>query len=44
MKHQNQHSMGSYARFFAMIGTSTIVMLGLMYLNSYQYSHHAEYV
>jgi len=39
MKHQNQHSMGSYARFFAMIGTSTIVMLGLMYLNSYQYSH-----
>lgn len=29
----------SYGKFFAMIGTSTIIMLGLMYLNSYQFSH-----
>jgi len=28
-----------YGLFFAMIGTSTLVMLGLMYLNSYQLSH-----
>jgi uncharacterized protein (DUF305 family) len=31
--------MGMYARFFAMIATSTIVMLGLMYLNTYQLDH-----
>ena len=29
----------SYGKFFTMIGTSTLVMLGLMYLNSYQFSH-----
>lgn len=29
----------SYGKFFAMIGTSTVIMLGLMYLNSYQFSH-----
>ena len=29
----------NYGLFFAMIGTSTLVMLGLMYLNSYQFSH-----
>ena len=29
----------SYGRFFAMIGTSTLVMLGLMYLNTYELSH-----
>lgn len=35
-----KHEMGgSYGRFFAMIGTSTVIMLGLMYLNSYQFSH-----
>ena len=30
-----------YSRFFAMIITSTIVMLGLMYLNSYSSIEHA---
>ena len=29
----------SYARFGAMIATSTIVMFGLMYLNSYAFDH-----
>lgn len=29
----------SYVRFLAMVGTSTLIMLGLMYLNSYQISH-----
>lgn len=29
----------SYTRFFAMILTSTVVMLGLMYLNSYAVEH-----
>lgn len=29
----------SYARFFAMIVTSTLVMYGLMYLNSYAIDH-----
>lgn len=29
----------NYGLFFAMIGTSTVIMLGLMYLNSYQFSH-----
>lgn len=28
-----------YSRFFAMIAVSTIVMYGLMYLNTYQISH-----
>jgi uncharacterized protein (DUF305 family) len=31
--------MKMYARFGAMITTSTVVMLGLMYLNSYQLDH-----
>ncbi|MEL6297477.1 MAG: DUF305 domain-containing protein [Pseudomonadota bacterium] len=30
---------GSYLRFGAMIATSTVVMLGLMYLNTYEFSH-----
>jgi hypothetical protein len=30
-----------YSRFFAMIATSTAVMLGLMYLNSYSIIEHA---
>lgn len=30
---------GSYGRFAAMIATSTLVMFGLMYLNTYQMSH-----
>ncbi len=29
----------SYARFFAMIATSTLVMYGLMYLNTYALDH-----
>lgn len=29
----------SYSRFGAMIGTSTVVMFGLMYLNTYQLDH-----
>ncbi|MEQ9675375.1 MAG: DUF305 domain-containing protein [Roseovarius indicus] len=29
----------SYWRFFAMIGTSTVVMFGLMYLNTYLWPH-----
>lgn len=28
-----------YGRFFAMILTSTVIMYGLMYLNTYQFSH-----
>jgi uncharacterized protein (DUF305 family) len=31
--------MHSYARFGAMIATSTLVMFGLMYLNTYQLDH-----
>ncbi len=31
--------MRMYARFGAMIATSTVVMLGLMYLNTYQLDH-----
>lgn len=31
--------MNKYARFGAMIATSTVVMLGLMYLNTYQLDH-----
>ncbi len=30
---------GGYGRFFAMIGTSTVVMYGLMYLNTYALDH-----
>jgi hypothetical protein len=29
----------TYARFGAMVATSTVVMFGLMYLNTYQVSH-----
>ena len=35
----NSQHKSNYGLFFAMIGTSTLVMLGLMYLNSYQFSH-----
>jgi uncharacterized protein (DUF305 family) len=31
--------MMGYRRFFAMIATSTVVMYGLMYLNTYQLDH-----
>jgi hypothetical protein len=30
---------GSYRRFLAMIATSTVIMYGLMYLNTYQLDH-----
>ena len=38
MKDQD-HQGGSYARFAAMIATSTVVMYGLMYLNTYVLDH-----
>jgi hypothetical protein len=31
--------MNKYLRFAAMIATSTVVMMGLMYLNTYQWDH-----
>jgi Na+/proline symporter len=31
--------MMSYARFFAMVAVSTVVMFGLMYLNTYAFDH-----
>lgn len=31
--------MNNYTRFGAMVATATIVMLGLMYLNTYQWNH-----
>jgi len=34
-----KHSMKPYARFGAMIAASTLVMFGLMYLNTYQLDH-----
>lgn len=37
-KHDDSTSSG-YGRFFAMIGTSTVVMYGLMYLNTYALDH-----
>jgi hypothetical protein len=37
-QHESHQSNG-YGRFFAMIGTSTVVMYGLMYLNTYALDH-----
>ena len=37
---QDQHQ-GNYIKFFAMIGTSTVLMFFLMYLHSYQLLDHA---
>lgn len=31
--------MNNYTRFFLMVGTSTAIMLGLMYLNTYELGH-----
>lgn len=31
--------MNNYTRFFLMVGTSTVIMLGLMYLNTYELGH-----
>ena len=36
---QDDESHGSYGRFAAMIATSTVVMYGLMYLNTYALDH-----
>ena len=36
--HQQQNG-PSYGRFFAMVGTSTAIMFGLMYLNTYALGH-----
>lgn len=36
---QEHKSMSSYGRFAAMIATSTVVMFGFMYLNTYQFDH-----
>ncbi|MQQ10499.1 DUF305 domain-containing protein [Epibacterium sp. SM1979] len=33
------HAKSSYGRFFAMVGTSTALMFGLMYLNTYAFEH-----
>lgn len=35
----NQEKKPSYFRFAAMIATSTVVMFGLMYINTYEFSH-----
>lgn len=37
----NQGTHSNYIRFFAMVGTSMVVMFFLMYLNSYQILDHA---
>jgi len=39
LTHANKNAMSKYARFAAMIATSTIVMFGLMYLNTYALDH-----
>lgn len=36
---QEDAKMGSYAKFAAMVAVSTVVMFGLMYLNTYQADH-----
>ena len=33
------NSHGSYRRFLSMIATSTVIMFGLMYLNTYAFNH-----
>lgn len=38
-QHSSSHGTGNYLRFLAMIATSTIVMFGLMYLNTYVLDH-----
>lgn len=38
-EHKTSSGHGSYLRFFAMILTSTLVMYGLMYLNTYAIDH-----
>jgi hypothetical protein len=41
MNHEDHMKHGSYGKFFAMIGTSMVVMFLLMYLNSYKIIDHA---
>lgn len=41
--HNHQGMQGSYVKFFAMIGTSIVVMFFLMYLHSYQILDHAQF-
>lgn len=36
---QHTHGSGNYLRFLAMIVTSTVIMYGLMYLNTYALDH-----
>lgn len=38
-QHKNMNMGMGYGRFAAMIATSTVVMFGLMYLNTYAWSH-----
>ena len=35
----DSHGKSSYGRFLAMVGTSTALMFGLMYLNTYALEH-----
>lgn len=39
MQHEHSMQMGSYARFWAMVGTSTVIGWAAMYLNTYQLDH-----
>ena len=41
LKDENHNKQGNYLKFFAMIGTSMVVMYLLTYLNSYQIIDHA---
>ncbi|WP_271078842.1 DUF305 domain-containing protein [Aurantiacibacter sp. MUD61] len=39
MSESGSKNEGDYKRFMAMVGTSTVIMFGLMYLNTYALSH-----
>ncbi|MDF1500350.1 MAG: DUF305 domain-containing protein [Anaerolineales bacterium] len=43
MDENKQNLSEKYIKFFAMIGTSMLLMYGLMYLNSYQILEHARF-
>jgi FlaA1/EpsC-like NDP-sugar epimerase len=43
MNEDNQNPSEKYIKFFAMIGTSMLLMFGLMYVNSYQILDHARF-
>jgi FlaA1/EpsC-like NDP-sugar epimerase len=43
MNENNQNPSEKYIKFFAMIGTSMLLMFGLMYVNSYQILDHARF-